>query len=889
MLQLQRLVAQTEGNAKLSRQQQQGSQVHHATARQSSSSAPAAALPGTFEEQQPKAAAADVQQQQQLLQQQILLRQLLQQQQVRQRRLQLQLRSEPAVLTSLVKRCHSWQHLQHLFNTYTQHFNAVHVSAALTHLAQIQGPISPLELDQQPNGLKQLMRELTSAAAACIPDYGARQLANTIWAISKLGCGSKVPRRLRNGYLTAFMQKLPGAAPQHISNVALAVGNMGWGTSTVWQQNLLQAAESKRQFFKPQELVSLLYALPLLNVQPAQPWLSTWLDACYSSLYHFNSQELAMLGVGLVRLKQQLSGQQLAEYLHAVQLQLDATVDIAQHSHGSRPSTRTAPSTGSSCSGGDAQQDLQQPTQESQQQQQPTVSQDSRLQRPHLAGFQAQGLVNILWALAVWGVKLEPSWQASSLACTKQMLGSCTAKGLSTLLWALTKLQVPVDSTLLAQLLQQAQPLLPTASSTDLALVMWSCGTLGVRCQHSSSSHRAVSSTAAADSSSRGSTAPDWLTDLLYYSRRQLAGASTRDLVSMLVGAVRMHLQPDARWLQAVAAEAHHHLSSMNSMELSSLLLSLTRLRHKPRAAFMAHYCSRSVQLLDQTTAVHSKPRRSSRSRLRHSDRPAADGVGAELYSPQSLANTVGAMAMLHYQPPKAWSRAFLAASEQLLPAFSARDFAYCIWALAMLDIQPPQLWLDEFLVQLRQHIPTMVSSELSATIWAVAKLNHKPGVDWMQRFLDRVVSLTQSSTASEQVGTASSSSSQDCNGSQSSCISRDGEATQVLPVAWVATAAAHKQPVSTAQAPRTPLQLSTDFSSIILHGLTLWATARLEYQGVPGMDHSISSAQRVGANVDKQTASISSSTDSKQLAVSGTAAAGATSVAEDGCIVLHF
>lgn len=214
---------------------------------------------------------------------------------------------------------------------------------------------------------------------------------------------------------------------------------------------------------------------------------------------------------------------------------------------------------------------------------------------------------------------------------------------------------------------------------------------------------------------------------------------------------------------------------------------------------------------------------------------------------------------MLQYQPPKAWSKAFLATSQLLLPVFAARDFAYCIWALAMLDIQPPQLWLDDFLVQLRHHIPTMASSELSATIWALAKLNHKPGVDWMQRFLDRVAALTQTSIDDEQVGDADSTMSQETENLQSSRLNPAGEATQGLALLQAMASPAHRQPVAAGLAPRTPLQLSTDFSSIILHGLTSWATARLECQGVLSGDHSSNStAQHVGDYLEEQTSSCS-------------------------------
>lgn len=107
------------------------------------------------------------------------------------------------------------------------------------------------------------------------------------------------------------------------------------------------------------------------------------------------------------------------------------------------------------------------------------------------------------------------------------------------------------------------------------------------------------------------------------------------------------------------------------------------------------------------------------------------------------------------------------------------------------------------------------------------------------------------------------------------------------------------------AQTPRTPLQLSADFSSIILHGLTLWATTRLEYPSVPGVSSSIKEAmEHMGSDLPAHARSSSSAISligsragdgsrSSQLAGNGPleAAAGAvtTSTSRDGYIVFHF
>jgi hypothetical protein len=405
-----------------------------------------------------------------------------------------------------------------------------------------------------------------------------------------------------------------------------------------------------------------------------------------------------------------------------------------------------------------------------------------------------------------------------------------------------------------------------------------------------------------------------WLSEFTYCSYRALGSATARDVACLLVGVVRLRMQPGetprklycccccckclmyvvcclqswlvpctactgccmkpyiyvavlrrvllycccvaaaagARWLQRVAVEAHHRLPSMTPTELTNTLLCLARLKAAPNAAFMATFCSCSSRLLHRTASVagavaaggglgaaaaagrqllaghSSSSSSSSNTSIASSTSPSSTAAAAaDLYCPQTLGNTLGAMAKLRYQPPRAWSRAFLAASQQLLPAFRPRDFSFTIWGLAQLDLQPQPQWLDLYLVQLRQHVPTMDSAQLSATIWALAMLGHRPGVDWMQRFLDRVVALSGSTQQQQQLDRHASSSRAAAAAGAAGGAAVAGRRRRLAGVTAHAAAAA-------AAAPPSALQLSTDFSSIILHGLTMWAVARLDYQ-MPG------------------------------------------------------
>jgi hypothetical protein len=305
---------------------------------------------------------------------------------------------------------------------------------------------------------------------------------------------------------------------------------------------LLQEAASKQQYFGPQELANLLYALPQLDAQPSSQWLSGFLNTCYNSLPDFNSQELSLLGMGLVGLKHRPSQQWLAGYLQAVQVHMDATGSTSA-CVGSSSSSSSMPdetdisssSSSSSSSGNDPDQ--------------AAAAAAADFGRP--AGFQAQGFANVLRVLCAWGERPGPAWSSSCLAAASRLLPELNAQGSSTLVWAMAKLQIPPSRALLARLLAHSQPQLQAASATDLALFAWGLGTLGVTPKTSSSSRSSSSTFSGAMQTSSSSSSSSvsrllvpWLSEFTYSSHRSLGYATARDVACLLVGVVRMRLQP---------------------------------------------------------------------------------------------------------------------------------------------------------------------------------------------------------------------------------------------------------------------------------------------------------------------------------------------------------
>jgi hypothetical protein len=300
---------------------------------------------------------------------------------------------------------------------------------------------------------------------------------------------------------------------------------------------LLQDAASKQQYFKPQELANLLYALPQLETQPSPQWLSRFLNTCYNSLPDFNSQELSMLGLGLVRLKHRPSQHWLAGYVQAVQVHLDAT-GSTYSAVGSSSSSSVPEDTdiSDSSSGGIDQGQA--------------AAAEAAISRP--AGFQPQGFVNVLRGLCAWGERPGPALRRSCLAAAGTLLPQLNAEGSSTLVWALAKLHMPPSRALLARLLAHSQLQLQAATATDLALFAWGLGTLGITPKpsttRSSSSKQlgAIQSSSSISSSSSVSSRllVPWLSEFMYSSHRALGSATARDVACLLVGVVRMRLQP---------------------------------------------------------------------------------------------------------------------------------------------------------------------------------------------------------------------------------------------------------------------------------------------------------------------------------------------------------
>eukprot|EP00775_Hariotina_reticulata_P011779 gene11779-11924_t len=282
-----------------------------------------------------------------------------------------------------------------------------------------------------------------------------------MWAVSRLGLSELISRHSRRWFMMAFAAQLAAAAPQEVSNVALAVGSMGWCSSSQWKQALLQAAAAKLDHFKPQELANLMYALPLLGAQPSQAWLSAflagWQDSCLKCaeavLGKMNSQGISTLTWALARLQIQPSKQFVSLLLQRSQQHMAAAsvTDLAMLVWGLGGLRCVA------------------------------AYHSLRL----LSRGRVADLVNLLVGVVRMRVRPDAQWvraaEVEFLAAALPVLPRCTTRDFSFVIWGLAMLDVQPPVQWLDAYLVALRRQLPEMCSSDLSTVIWALAKLNHR------------------------------------------------------------------------------------------------------------------------------------------------------------------------------------------------------------------------------------------------------------------------------------------------------------------------------------------------------------------------------------------------------------------------
>ncbi len=256
-------------------------------------------------------------------------------------------------LMAQIKGARSWQQLQVIVQQNGVAMNHMHVSAVVTHMAQLHasssGPgvgsssssgsgsgragfrsgagddllaavearhaprrpqqqhqqqrQSAYQQHQQPGSSGELdtfLQLLERAVMYHLPSFEGRQLANTLWGFAKLG--HRPPAPWLEAVLSMCHRRFSTFQPQHLANTLYALMQMEYVPGSVWLSDFFAAVRTNLYGFKPGELAQLSYAGGKLRLQPGRSLIG---GIMAHSAKHFDSygiRELALLLYGITNM-----------------------------------------------------------------------------------------------------------------------------------------------------------------------------------------------------------------------------------------------------------------------------------------------------------------------------------------------------------------------------------------------------------------------------------------------------------------------------------------------------------------------------------------------------------------------------------------------------------
>ncbi|KAG2435653.1 hypothetical protein HXX76_006855 [Chlamydomonas incerta] len=159
------------------------------------------------------------------------------------------------------------------------------------------------------------LRRMERAVLAHLRDFRGRQLANTLWAVAKLGY--RPSRQWLDAVLTASRAQLQqqlrqadaggghhgvGFEPQHLANTLYALAMLGVTPSGDWLNLFFAAVDRQLHGFGPAELAHLCYAGGRLRLSPGRRLLGGFMHHSGLHMAQYGIRELSLLLYGLVHM-----------------------------------------------------------------------------------------------------------------------------------------------------------------------------------------------------------------------------------------------------------------------------------------------------------------------------------------------------------------------------------------------------------------------------------------------------------------------------------------------------------------------------------------------------------------------------------------------------------
>lgn len=216
--------------------------------------------------------------------------------------------------------------LQHLIGAHSQSLNHIHVTAMVVQLARLSAhPAQQLQDSpaQQAANTSALhaMQQLWPLVKGHVPNYSSREVSSIIYSILR-----KCPAVVREQYqqavlqdiLPAFLQRLPSAAPQAVSNVLYAVASSGQQLHPQHVQQFIKRLVDTAGVASPQAISNSLWAVATMQQRIADLHVHYLVGALIAKAMYAKPHEISAVLWALVMLRLRLPEHQLVQLQDAL-------------------------------------------------------------------------------------------------------------------------------------------------------------------------------------------------------------------------------------------------------------------------------------------------------------------------------------------------------------------------------------------------------------------------------------------------------------------------------------------------------------------------------------------------------------------------------------------
>ena len=135
-------------------------------------------------------------------------------------------------------------------------FDRSHISVFFRSLA---GVIKRGNLDPLSPRLGMLIYRAVNKATELLPCFTSRELANTLWALARMG--HNPGETFMSAFLYRAEEELPSFNSQDLANTLWALARMGHNPGEMFMSAFLDRAETELPSFNSQSLTNILWAL----------------------------------------------------------------------------------------------------------------------------------------------------------------------------------------------------------------------------------------------------------------------------------------------------------------------------------------------------------------------------------------------------------------------------------------------------------------------------------------------------------------------------------------------------------------------------------------------------------------------------------------------------